>query len=331
MQNYLELLAKLISDYRLGEIAPPDADHVGRWISQFDKEEHEPVVRELAYVWEKIYASRKRTAGFLQAQVENGNITGGDHAAFWESTSVMDIQNNGHSQKEMRKLFGHAVRDKLGITIKEADEADNFVYLDDVLFTGGRIQQDLMEWIVTSAPDEARVYIILLAVHRFGLWQTESRLNQAARAAGKKIDFHFMRIASFENRKLYRNDSDVLWPVQLPLGAEAYKDGKTAHEPRTPGGKSQLFSSEGGRQILEQALLKAGLKIRAFSANPAPILRPLGFGPFGVGFGSLFLSSRNCPNNAPLALWWGDPEMPATHPFSKWQPLVPRKTYGGDN
>jgi hypothetical protein len=92
-----------------------------------------------------------------------------------------------------------------------------------------------------------------------------------------------------------------------------------------------VFSSEQGRQALEQGFLKAGMKIRSFSADPSAALKPLGFGPFGVGFGSLFLSYRNCPNNAPLALWWGDPSKPRTHPFSKWLPLVPRKTYGGDD
>jgi hypothetical protein len=70
------------------------------------------------------------------------------------------------------------------------------------------------------------------------------------------------------------------------------------------------------------------LRIRSFSQNPSPSLRPLGFGPFGVGFGSLFVTYRNCPNNAPLALWWGDPDADPSHPFSKWRPLVPRKTYG---
>ncbi len=35
-----------------------------------------------------------------------------------------------------------------------------------------------------------------------------------------------------------------------------------------------------------------------------------------LGFGSLVVTFRNCPNNAPLALWVGDP----------WYPLFPRTT-----
>jgi hypothetical protein len=116
----------------------------------------------------------------------------------------------------------------------------------------------------------------------------------------------------------------------LPAEAAGYHQGRFPLEPRAPGGTGQFFSSETRRSVLEQAFLKAGLRIRSFSANPHAALRPLGFSPFGVGFGSLFLSFRNCPNNAPLALWWGDHTKPSWHPFSKWYPLVPRKTYGDD-
>jgi hypothetical protein len=35
-----------------------------------------------------------------------------------------------------------------------------------------------------------------------------------------------------------------------------------------------------------------------------------------LGFGSLIVTFRNCPNNTPLALWAGDP----------WYPLFPRIT-----
>ena len=43
------------------------------------------------------------------------------------------------------------------------------------------------------------------------------------------------------------------------------------------------------------------------------------------GFGATFISYRNIANNCPLALWWGDPDAPASHPFSKWYPLFSHK------
>jgi hypothetical protein len=74
-------------------------------------------------------------------------------------------------------------------------------------------------------------------------------------------------------------------------------------------------------------MVLAGVRIRSFSQNPSAALRPLGFGHFGLGFGSTIVTFRNCPNNAPLALWWGDPKASAAHPFNKWYPLFQRKTY----
>ena len=51
--------------------------------------------------------------------------------------------------------------------------------------------------------------------------------------------------------------------------------------------------------------------------------KPLGISSFpGFGFGALLFSYRNCPNNTPLAFWWGD-----WNGNSTWYPLFQRKTY----
>lgn len=100
-------------------------------------------------------------------------------------------------------------------------------------------------------------------------------------------------------------------------------------EPRNPGGKLNypVFSSEEGRQLLEREFLLAGMRIRSFCKNPSNVLRPLGFSHFGLGFGSMIVTYRNCPNNAPWPSGGEIPEASAGHPLSKWYPLVPRKPY----
>jgi hypothetical protein len=88
---------------------------------------------------------------------------------------------------------------------------------------------------------------------------------------------------------------------------------------RTPGnlGENGFYSSEEGRDVLEQEFLKAGLHIRSICPYLNEFQRPLGNTVLDtLGFGSLFVTFRNCPNNAPLALWAGAP----------WYPLFPRKT-----
>lgn len=159
------------------------------------------------------------------------------------------------------------------------------------------------------------------------------RIRKEAAAAGKKIELHLWTAASFENRKYERNTSEVLWPATLPddPALKAYIDGETRvpFVPRAQGKKFQceIFSSEDGRQLLEREFLLAGIRILSSCREPKKVMRPLGFSNFGMGFGSMLVTFRNCPNNCPLALWWGDSEAPPSSPLGQWYPLLPRKTY----
>jgi len=327
-QDHVEGVSRLIADYRQGDISPGDPEHVSRWLHQFDASVRGPFIAELHHVLNNTYLSRATFDGFYKNQIEHDKLTGGDHATFWRGANFLRIQSHGNSQADVLKIFRRALKEVLGLKLSECGGGSHFIYLDDVIFSGSRVGSDLENWVANDAPDSAVVIVIVMATHEFGEYATKKRLREAAAKANKRITFQIWRSLHLENRRLYRNDSDVLWPTALPPEAAAYAQGRFPFEPRSPGGKSSLFSSEAARQVLESAFLSAGMRIRSFSQTPAPSLRPLGFGPFGVGFGSLFVTYRNCPNNAPLALWWGDPEADPSHPFSKWRPLVPRKTYG---
>lgn len=157
-------------------------------------------------------------------------------------------------------------------------------------------------------------------------------LKRVAKNNNKNISFNVWAAIRPENRKSYKNSSDVLWPCVLPehdlVSAYIARDTKFPFEPRQSGRyASNFFSSEAGRQLLETQFLLAGLKIISFCQSPNPIMKPLGFGPFGLGFGSTIVTYRNCPNNSPLALWWGDPQKSPKNPLGRWYPLVQRKTY----
>ena len=81
-------------------------------------------------------------------------------------------------------------------------------------------------------------------------------------------------------------------------------------------GNSRIFSSEAGRDLLEQQLLQAGLQIKEERLYFKENYRPLGYTVLKtLGFGALLVTFRNCPNNCPLAFWADDP----------WYPLFPRK------
>jgi len=88
---------------------------------------------------------------------------------------------------------------------------------------------------------------------------------------------------------------------------------------------NNIFSSEKNRIILEREFTLAGLKINSSIHDEEKKLywKPLGITPLkGLGFGAMVLTYRNCPNNTPLVLWWGDWDNNVI-----WTPLFQRKTY----
>jgi hypothetical protein len=263
--------------------------------------------------------------------VTNEKLAGNDPKAYWARANFLTIQKAGQSQKEMVSLFAGALQQKSGLDLSKCGAAGgDYVYLDDVLFTGGRVATDLQAWITGMAPANAVVHVILMALHTSGHYYiTSNRLKKAIAESRKEIKICFWRLIELKNQKNQKDESDVLWPAVVPADAavRAYVDAEKKYPlaMRNAGGALGVFSSEAGRQLLEGEFLIAGVKIRSLTQSPKDFIRPLGCGNFGVGFGSLLATYRNCPNNCPLALWWGDPD--AIAGALHWYPLLPRKTY----
>ncbi|SDP94524.1 hypothetical protein SAMN05216303_1154 [Rhodoferax sp. OV413] len=328
----LQSIANTIQDYRAGEIPQPTPTHVDRWVRQFDSDVQIPLLTELDFALDKTYFSKNVVAKFFANQIQHKEITGDNPREFWRHANFLSIQAHGQSQGEILALFDDALNVHCGIPVSDCGSDDGpFFYLDDVLFSGGRIGSDLRVWIQNEAPTKATVHILVIGTHRLGEWQTIKGLKAAAEQVGKTITFTCWAAVRFENRKAYKNKSEVLWPAAVPnnaaVGAYMALETRFPFEPRQAGCilENKIFSGESGRQVLERELLIAGVKIRAGCKDPKTSMRPLGFSAFGLGFGSTIVTYRNCPNNAPLPLWWGDAT--ATSGAMHWYPLLPRKTY----
>jgi hypothetical protein len=328
----LQSIATTIQDYRAGEISKPTPAHVDRWVRQFDADAQLTLLAELDFVLDKTYFSKKEVAKFFANQIQHKEIAGDNPCAFWKRANFLNIQAHGESQGEILALFSDALNAHCGISVADCgSEGGPFFYLDDVLFSGGRVGADLKAWIQNDAPANAKVHIVVIGTHRLGEWQCIEGLKAAAKDAGKTITFDCWAAVRFENRKTYKNKSEVLWPAVVPnnaaVGAYMGLETRFPFEPRQAGGilENKIFSGEAGRQVLERELLIAGVKIRAGCQEPKKSMRPLGFSAFSLGFGSTIVTYRNCPNNCPLALWWGDAN--ATSGAMHWYPLLPRKTY----
>ncbi|MFD0738513.1 hypothetical protein ACFQZQ_04330 [Lysobacter koreensis] len=329
--DLLASIAHSIRTYREGEIPPPTSEHVDRWVSQFSSGQQLPFLREFDHVIRHSFIEKSDVITFFDGLLTFEGLVGSNPAAYWSASNFLHIQQDGQSQKHMISVLGECLKSKFNLDIRKCGSANgDFIYLDDVLFSGSRIASDLEKWIATDAPQKATVQVILIAFHTGGQYYiSNTRLKKAIAASKKDITVNFWRALEIQNQAYWKYTSDVLWPASIPAIPEvqAYvaAEERYPHQLRLPGGKTKFFSSEDGRQVLEQGFLVAGVKIRSKIASPKSVLRPLGFSMFGVGFGSLIATYRNCPNNCPLALWWGDPEA-KSGPFN-WYPLLPRKTY----
>ena len=323
----LKSIADTISDYRADEFPTPTPQHVERWIKQFDDDVQLPMLAELAHVFKQTYIPRKSFNKFLSSVAKHGKLTGEDPHAFWKSTNFLDIQQGGNSQHEMLVAFNEILQNELGLTIQDCgSDSGAYLYLDDGIFTGMRIINDLKEWIESEAPLQAIVHIVVLCEYTYGKYYANRQLVKTANDFGKRIKFKFWAAKRYENRKAYSNFSDVLRPIEIPDDADTRLYADSLNNPysltlrtSTKMGDNTIFSSIEGRHFLEQELLKKGVQIRKVCLNLNEYQRPLGNMVLKeLGFGSLVVTYRNCPNNAPLAFWIDEPDV--------WYPLFPRKS-----
>lgn len=329
------------------------------WINQFPGDVQLPMLQELDHVLKQTYISRKRAIEYLEGLITAVKLTGTNSCDFWKRANFLNIQKNGYSQKELLALFDDILKEKCDLTTSEcgAPEGD-FIYLDDAIFSGNRMRNDLEDWIARDAPTHAVIHVVAFVMHALGKYLSEKELKNKIMSSGKDIKIKYWCARLYENRKFFKKDSEVLWPATLPDDSDLKTYMELHHnfpfEARPEGGNLGPFSSEQSRQLLERELLIAGVKIRTACNNPKDVLRPLGFSLFGLGFGSMVVTFRNCPNTCPLALWWGDPaiyKLCQTIPSSvdqndispayflakaaaisplRWYPLFQRKTYNDD-
>lgn len=333
-----ESIASTIADYREGEIPNPDSDHVHKWIMQFEEDVRIAILKELDHALKQTYVSKKRVSQFLVNLIKTEKLVGSDPCQFWKGVNFFAKQGGGTSQVELLKAFDTALSTVCDLGVKKCGSSTGpWVYLDDVICSGNRVGSDLSGWVKSDAPTESTIHVIVIALHRYGRYSADKRIAKVIEQSKKKIRLKWWRLVELEDRASYIDTADVLRLVSVPntTDAQKYYDGvkatsKYAPQFRKPGRKSQndIYSSEEGRHMLEQQFFLAGLKIRSFCDSPADIMRPLGYQGFpSFGFGALIVTYRNCPNNCPLPLWWGDPNQPESHPLGKWYPLLPRKTH----
>ena len=325
-------IADIIQDYRKGEIAPRTPEDVGKWISQFDEADQLPILEEMAHILERMYFSEAKVREFIRAVVSGPKLTGGNPKAFWRGAEILDLQREGsQSQRGMLALLDGELREICGHD-KAACKGNGktFVYLDDGIFSGGQATADIVRWLKENGQASGFVlHIVVIGLHDGGKWRLRKAFMEFAPSGGR-IKFWWLRgIPCWRRDRSDPDKSGVLWPRRWPDDDSAVKewllrapeDRNNDNDILRPEGRRPVFfKSENGRNVLEQAFLRMGADLYCRPAHRTSTFRPLGAQSWaGWGFGSLFLTYRNCPNNCPL-VWWDN--------GGGWFPLFPRRHRG---
>ena len=103
--DLLASVAGEIRTYRRGDLPEPTPEHVDRWLYQFTPSRQLEFLREFDHVIKQTFITRENVKSFLRRLVTNTNLAGDEPKAYWSSTNLLKIQQNGQSQNEMLKLF----------------------------------------------------------------------------------------------------------------------------------------------------------------------------------------------------------------------------------
>ena len=321
--NLLTSIAQTIQDYRNGSLPQPITEHVDRWVQQFDAAVQLSILQEIDHVLKSIYFSKEKVSRFIRGAIRTPKLAGDNAEQFWRNANFLDIQGGGDSQTDMLALFSEQLASEFGFGIDDCGMEDEvFIYLDDGIFTGNRVRRDLEGWVKGDAPAQAKLHVICIAQHSGGQFYANGKIQEVIKASGKRISITWWRAIELEDRKAYSAKSDVLRPTAIPIdpAVQAYVAAMqyrpTLRVAGSPGAAG-LFSSDAAKSLLEQEFLKLGVRIRQICPNLGATQRPLGHMTLEtLGFGSLIVTYRNCPNNAPLVFWVDEP----------WYPLFPRTT-----
>jgi len=319
-------LSEIIYDYRKGEIPPRTPEEILKWVNQFDETAREAVLEETTHILSKTYYSAEKWEQWIGALAIAKELCGADPCAFWTKTHLLDLQPQGNSQREMNQKFREILPTVCeAAQLQEHENARNFVYLDDGLYTGTRIRNDLQKWITEAAPAGASLHVIVPTMHSGGEFYVRNCLEESNAQTKKGLNIKLWRTKTLENRASYSYCADVLRPVAM-IEDKAVQDFVASNlgfqkfpirwRDSASCGRNGTFSSNEKRVILENQFLIYGSRIRMAETNLPKFARPLGYQNLEtLGFGATTVTFRNCPNNCPLVFWVQ----------GHWTPLFPRR------
>ncbi len=341
MEPRIAKILNVIRDYRNDDDIYLTDNDIAEWADQFGND-RDFVLDEFGHIISQIYLSKKETIEYLETVLEALRrlykyATVDD---MLRETAFLNMQPAGKSQDVLLKMLNGIVVKHTGHELNDYDcyTKSHYVYVDDVLATGGTIGKDLRLWLEkdTNADDvrnnKKTILVVLVCSHTFGESITRYMITQRFNLKMEQIPIgSFYKIENHLKFDLNNQKLNIAIPLptqsqrvheylnNLPETANKYHD-YTFRPPGFPK-KEVFFTSPDNRDRYERIILEKGLDIIDNTQTPGLNLRPLGMvNPkyHTLGLGTHFFTWRNVPNNAPLVYWWSV----SGH---NWKPLFPKK------
>ncbi|MBA4300479.1 MAG: hypothetical protein C0433_10320 [Cyclobacterium sp.] len=351
MRSLAEEIYEIIKDYHFdhGDCKHPmSVEHILNWANQFG-DNAQFVLQEFSRILVDTYISKAKAEILaLESLVEFQKFYKySSLIEFLRATCFLDLQPENKSQKELLDILDKIIREKTGSSIEELQlfPKKHFLYVDDILATGGTLYRDLKSWLLISGSAGTNLDLILngsitlassfFCVHQLGQNNSEWALIQ-------NVDKRLLR--KLPVRFDYLVENQVKWTTQklnclIPIAnqpkhvleylnsLEIPNPGKADafRSPNQPS-KEVFFSNDENRLRFEQIFLEKGIELlgKVKSSTPDLRKRPLGdtvksHRTFGTG--TMFFTWRNVSNTCPLAFWWDVPG-------HEWIPLFCVKNRG---
>ncbi len=340
MNESIRKIYDIIKDYRSDEGIQITPEDIRDWAFQFG-DEAEFMVQELSHLLPQVYFSKERVIKEMR-DVLNNLIKLFQYTtveSFLRDVCFLNLQKDGKSQGVLIQIIDEIIMSKgyASLSHYSAHPKKIFVYVDDVLASGGTIGSDLIRWLGAEkhaedvANQKISLVVALLCAHTWGHSFVKYRISQNFPEASKRIKWGWAY--EIQNHLKWADQSlNIAIPIKdqpedvrnylSTLQAQKYEE-YAMREINNPH-RETFFTSPESRIRYENNLLRKGLEIIARVNNPSDTLRPLGLVNKNYktyGLGTHFFTWRNVPNNSPLVFWW---DVPA----HGWKPLFkPKKNY----
>lgn len=328
MDELAALIVDLIKDYRNDDEIFIDKDHVIRWVNQFDQNDRQFILEELYHILPKSYISKdlviREFEQIFKYLAEYNKYE--DIKSFLKDSRFLSCQSEQKSQTKLLKFLTEICMKQFGFSINQnnSDNIKFWIYVDDVLASGGTFKRDIHKEILAYGNQEFQTQGIELIpifffLHTWGYNIVKYSLSQDFGGVFKSLSFH--RVYEIENdpRINYYNSSpkfNHVYPIKPEdcdhlekylQSLEATNHERYAYREKERPGKEDFYSSPENRNRYEQIILKKGIEILSRAEYLSPSTRPLGLGypsykTFGTG--SHAFTWRNISNTCPIIYWW---------------------------